>query len=1114
MRKGLFIFLMFILVLSSICYAQLKEVDLEAVPLKTLAAINSDPALMPKTLVNEDNTASVAVAERTINIDKFEAYSDEEVKMNIESVDTITKICFDFDISTEFIDMEDIRVNVPLWFDINLKDKEVKTFHSICYENISIDTNDLTYNIKYYPLPGMPEKIKYNINADGLILDPYVIGTLGTSNYLLLSMPFNGNSNVNRSVISQAVVGANVRPTTIYSYTPNAGGWISEANVADGSYASYGYLQFCSSGNYGNVIFEYNKNASDSGAIFQSKIGTTTQTYTLNYTVTSNCFNAYTNLVKVKAQINQVSDGGGYQHLGYQVWCDSGSGTYSESIGLFSSDTYYNDKCNRFYESTLFLTNQSNFSAFAPVNVKTQYYNTRNLVWSNSFSFWGNDSVQGLRNEINSSQTGVAYNTPIFNDSGVNFNGIYNSQYIQTRFNLTNRNFTVCGRFNYMTSPQADSREYIFEQYGLASCFISSGITLLSCANTSDAGELSISPVIPNKDYHFCYQGNTSYSALYLNGIIQQYTLNPFKYSVLAGVTKNFTIGTRYDGLLNFNGSIKDIKIYNRVLSSEEIFNLYKGGNFSTNKLGEANSSIYFNNYEMIKVRNDSQLNNLVSYSTSQWLYALNAQRVWNTPAEFLAPAVYYSNGNIVVYYNLGYGSWHNIITTTNGSVFKYYYDGLLVNTSIGSSSYTWHNEQPLAIGSDNSYITNFYNGYMSNFMLYNYVLTSEEIETLYHGFINANFEIYDEDTNALLVFPTNTKITLSQYCNNGQVYSQVATTSSFLYYDRCPLNGSSLQKLTGIYDDNAGNRYYRTLLPSATNFNISNNGTTRMYFLIPTNSTLILDTFQIFDLTNQYKNISIYVTKNIAGVEYDITDDFTDVTNSIGAYLRYGEQYTIKIASAGLPSKVFGQYLANVAGIRVIQLTSIGTGGNPSGTYLNNNWYWNVDNATDNGRLKITYNSTAVSLARLSIYKINVSNNSKELIYTTTSTSDSGQFLYPTIDNTTSLQMLLEILNTSGYSLNFTDKYFPNNQTVLTLFGGEVTIPEMRWVLIILLSTFILIFGITSGSVGGIIFVALTWLFTYVEWLYKWDNSLLWTGTLGLALVIVVIDFFRGQTK
>ena len=38
---------------------------------------------------------------------------------------------------------------MPFWFDINLKDYEVKTDYSICYEGIELTTDNIYYEAEY-----------------------------------------------------------------------------------------------------------------------------------------------------------------------------------------------------------------------------------------------------------------------------------------------------------------------------------------------------------------------------------------------------------------------------------------------------------------------------------------------------------------------------------------------------------------------------------------------------------------------------------------------------------------------------------------------------------------------------------------------------------------------------------------------------------------------------------------------------------------------------------------------------------------------------------------------------------------------------------------------------
>ncbi|MFA5132026.1 MAG: LamG domain-containing protein [Candidatus Paceibacterota bacterium] len=78
-----------------------------------------------------------------------------------------------------------------------------------------------------------------------------------------------------------------------------------------------------------------------------------------------------------------------------------------------------------------------------------------------------------------------------------------------------------------------------------------------------------------NTWYHavVTWDGTTTLSSVYLNGVPQ--TMSAAAGYAGAGVVR-MTIGNRGDNLRPFDGTLDDVRIYNRVLSAQEIYTLYK----------------------------------------------------------------------------------------------------------------------------------------------------------------------------------------------------------------------------------------------------------------------------------------------------------------------------------------------------------------------------------------------------------------------------------------------------------------------------------------------------------------------------------------------------------
>jgi hypothetical protein len=91
---------------------------------------------------------------------------------------------------------------------------------------------------------------------------------------------------------------------------------------------------------------------------------------------------------------------------------------------------------------------------------------------------------------------------------------------------------------------------------------------------------------------HFCFIANTNGTAYgYINGVLSQTVSSGFIFPLT--VTRNYmSIGrTYYDGGVTLNGNMDDFRLYNRVLTSLEITNIYSLAydNFSLTALGMSN---------------------------------------------------------------------------------------------------------------------------------------------------------------------------------------------------------------------------------------------------------------------------------------------------------------------------------------------------------------------------------------------------------------------------------------------------------------------------------------------------------------------------------------------
>lgn len=857
--------------------SQIEKLPVSEEPL-TMEKILADKTLMPETERINDG-AIVETTDRKIEIDKFEASKDDTVNLYLTSTDTVSNLCFKFPVNTKYIEITTIKVNVPLWMDTNLKDYEVKYDNQICYEGIELKTDNVYYEAAYYPVQGMPEKIKYDIDADGLILDPYLIGELATSNNLVLRLPFDNNSsNVWAAQLNSLSSGAtrtilDNSDDVTFSYDA---GWASPLYAADNNYGTGAVAPMNSPS---NLYYDVNKTANGTGMYWEiyAYIGYTThyapKTIFQNFTVTNNCYNYRSGYVSFLVIGEYTPD---YSESRLDLYCFDGSWVkiWGEpyNLGRTNSVAVYDSK---FYE-----TNQSNYTAYSYPTVKTQYYNTNGLVWSNSFGFWGNDSVNGLKNEVNTSQTATAVGTPIFNDSGVNFNtsnylifGINNSLINQTEFTFHIGNIydiadSGAGNvfLNSLSIDKNSTRAYFPDNTQI----------VFNCANRSGITKfISIASHNINTYETWDFVVNSTNLILYKDGI---YVHNVLREGAMCGNSEQFMLGT-YAGSTTsaFNGSIKNIRYYNRSLSAEEIYIMYKGGNFTTNKLGEANSSIYLNGNEAINVQNNT-LGGITAYSTSQWIKAENGYRIWNTLSQFLAYTYYYDTAKQVSFPSTSFNNWYNIITTTNGSTSKVYLNGILQNTSDGTL--TALSSTKFGIGHDTSF-SSMYKGTLDEFMFFNYELGQTEITKLYNGYSTNDVDDCSSYNNTL--------INLNVFNENNPAEAINVNTTFDVFMDYYFYNDTTTKyNFSHRYTASSTNFSicFANLIDNSLNYNLysqytTEGGFTHRYYLYN----------QTYNNQTVFANVGNYISQdNVSRLNLVVRsiDKYEPITNIIGKLQRF----------------------------------------------------------------------------------------------------------------------------------------------------------------------------------------------------------------------------------
>jgi hypothetical protein len=153
----------------------------------------------------------------------------------------------------------------------------------------------------------------------------------------------------------------------------------------------------------------------------------------------------------------------------------------------------------------------------------------------------------------------------------------------------------------------------------------SNKIVTITTSSTSSEKYTTSSTVASNSTwYHLVMTWDYSSLKLYINGVQEGGTITK-NFTSAFSTTKDAVLGATLDGINNrfFNGAIDDVAIYNRVLTTQDITDLYNEADYttSTNEVSNNNISLFPN------PANEQLTINLGSLESSVLkIYAINSE--------------------------------------------------------------------------------------------------------------------------------------------------------------------------------------------------------------------------------------------------------------------------------------------------------------------------------------------------------------------------------------------------------------------------------------------------------------------------------------------------------
>ncbi len=355
-----------------------------------------------------------------------------------------------------------------------------------------------------------------------------------------------------------------------------------------------------------------------------------------------------------------------------------------------------------------------------------------------------------------------------------------------------------------------------------------------------------------------------------------------------------------------------------------------------------------------------------------------------------------------------------------------------------------------------------------------------------------ATLNLYDEFTLGLFNVSSPDEIRFLLICPNSSSTTTIDNTTTEI-----PIDCNYIKfKISLFYAIDVGN-YYRTfLLEPDDALNMS------VYLIDLATTRAIYNSFKVDDLYSLYENISIYIKKNINDETVQITADFVDIENKIGAYLIENNEYIVEIHSDNLPVRTLGHYAADIAGDKSIRLYDISLESNPSGFSNAVSYSSGIQNASDNNTLLLTTYTDEEEVTTSVTWNVYSGSIGGTLIHTETNTAQDIEFTYNTtglMNQTLYTQLVIDYLGETKHYNKLVNEY---NQIAFPVVDeGFITQEFLDWVILILLSIILIMATKKSGVYVSLIVGLVAGLFV----LFNWFTAAGGLIALGILISILV---------
>ena len=427
-----------------------------------------------------------------------------------------------------------------------------------------------------------------------------------------------------------------------------------------------------------------------------------------------------------------------------------------------------------------------------------------------------------------------------------------------------------------------------------------------------------------------------------------------------------------------------------------------------------------------------------------------------------------------------------------------------IINTGTGwNSTGTNGNSSPLIryLNNGTYNISWFATGYDNMTATFSASTLENRTLTLDTSFL-ASFVLYDEKqstltgSNVLFNIANATSVSFLLFCP-GETRAQIINSTNFTIPITCNYN------LFEFLLNYGASSYYRAFIIAPDDaFNI------KIYLIDLSTTPYLFNSLVADDLLSKYVNPRIFVKKIIGNETVQITANFVDIEQKIGAYLIENNQYIVEIYSDNLPVYVIGNYFADATGTKSIRLYEVSIYSDSAGTSAPSLGQITVINATEpNSTLFYRYQDDT-NLTTSVTFNVYQNNNPTPICTDTLTNNNNFLVACPITGYNTSKITVEQTITRAGQTSTIKQIIKDITEIQLGIIQYVGTQAQINWFLIIIIASLALFGTIQTANLYTLALLAIAVLFNIFGWI------VMSTSVLAFAIMVALIAIFKEGDK